>query len=72
MKFLTNQRSLYNLLNNEKPDLTPRRLLCVVVVTTSAWSKGEGMTPAATRPEMCAMSASSTDLVASQIERNLK
>ena len=35
--------------------------LCVVEVTTSAWSKGEGMTSAATRPEMCAMSASSTD-----------
>ena len=34
--------------------------LCVVEVTTSAWSKGEGMTSAATRPEMCAMSASST------------
>ena len=33
----------------------------MVEVTTSAWSKGEGMTSAATRPEMCAMSASSTD-----------
>ena len=46
--------------------------MCVVVVTTSAWSKGEGITPAATRPEMCAMSASNTDFVASQMERNLK
>mmetsp|Transcript_17496 Transcript_17496/g.43177 ORF Transcript_17496/g.43177 Transcript_17496/m.43177 type:complete len:254 (-) Transcript_17496:828-1589(-) len=36
----------------------PRRDLCVVVVTTSAWSNGDGMMPAATRPEMCAMSAS--------------
>mmetsp|Transcript_43101 Transcript_43101/g.105384 ORF Transcript_43101/g.105384 Transcript_43101/m.105384 type:complete len:227 (-) Transcript_43101:762-1442(-) len=35
----------------------PRRDLCVVVVTTSAYSKGLGTTPAATRPEMCAMSA---------------
>ena len=44
----------------------------MVVVTTSAWSKGEGMTPAATSPEMWAMSASSTDRVASQMDRNLK
>ena len=43
----------------------------MVVVTTSAWSKGEGMTPPATSPEMCAMSASNTDLVASQMDRNL-
>mmetsp|Transcript_30507 Transcript_30507/g.87123 ORF Transcript_30507/g.87123 Transcript_30507/m.87123 type:complete len:207 (+) Transcript_30507:417-1037(+) len=35
----------------------PRKDLCVVVVTTSAYSKGDGMTPATTRPEMCAMSA---------------
>ncbi len=34
----------------------PRSDLCVVVVTTSACSNGDGMTPAATRPEMCAMS----------------
>mmetsp|Transcript_23350 Transcript_23350/g.53834 ORF Transcript_23350/g.53834 Transcript_23350/m.53834 type:complete len:220 (+) Transcript_23350:267-926(+) len=36
----------------------PRNALCVVVVTMSAYSKGDGMTPADTRPEMCAMSAS--------------
>mmetsp|Transcript_47037 Transcript_47037/g.147400 ORF Transcript_47037/g.147400 Transcript_47037/m.147400 type:complete len:265 (-) Transcript_47037:765-1559(-) len=36
----------------------PRRDLCVVVVTTSANSKGDGMVPPTTRPEMCAMSAS--------------
>ena len=36
----------------------PRSDLCVVVVTMSANSNGEGTTPAATRPEMCAMSAS--------------
>mmetsp|Transcript_1936 Transcript_1936/g.4493 ORF Transcript_1936/g.4493 Transcript_1936/m.4493 type:complete len:264 (+) Transcript_1936:103-894(+) len=35
----------------------PRRDLWVVVVTTSANSKGSGTTLAATRPEMCAMSA---------------
>ena len=32
--------------------------MCVVVVTMSAYWKGEGIAPAATRPEMCAMSAS--------------
>jgi hypothetical protein len=32
--------------------------LCVVVVTTSAKSKGESSTPAATRPLMWAMSTS--------------
>ena len=37
----------------------PRSDLCVVVVTTSACSKGEGTRPAATRPEMWAMSARS-------------
>ena len=35
----------------------PRSDLCVVVVTTSAYSKGDGITPAATNPLMCAMSA---------------
>ena len=30
-------------------------LLCIVVVTMSVYSKGDGCTPAATRPEMCAM-----------------
>lgn len=38
--------------------LAPRRVLCVVVVTTSAYLKGEGITLAATRPLMWAMSAS--------------
>ena len=33
--------------------------MCVVVVTTSACSNGEGTRPAATSPEMCAMSARS-------------
>ena len=37
--------------------LTPLRLLCVVVVTMSAKSKGEGITPPATKPDMWAMSA---------------
>lgn len=38
--------------------LAPLSDLCVVVVTRSAWSKGEGMAPAATRPLMWAMSDS--------------
>lgn len=36
----------------------PRSDLCVVVVTMSAYSKGDGMTPAATNPLICAISAS--------------
>jgi hypothetical protein len=39
----------------------PRSDLCVVVVTTSACSNGEGTRPAATSPEMCAMSARSLE-----------
>ena len=35
----------------------PRSDLWVVVVTTSAYSKGEGITPAATNPLICAISA---------------
>ncbi len=38
----------------------PRRVLCVVVETTSACGIGEGCTPAAIRPAMCATSAAST------------
>ena len=34
----------------------PRRDLCVVVVTISECSNGEGITPAATIPEICAIS----------------
>lgn len=37
--------------------LAPLRDLCVVDVTRSAYSKGEGIAPAATRPLMWAMSA---------------
>mmetsp|Transcript_53406 Transcript_53406/g.165554 ORF Transcript_53406/g.165554 Transcript_53406/m.165554 type:complete len:218 (-) Transcript_53406:4-657(-) len=40
------------------PPRGPRKLLCVVLVTTSAWGKGEGCTPEATRPLMWAMSTS--------------
>jgi hypothetical protein len=40
------------------PARGPLSDLCVVVVTTSAYSKGESTTPAATRPLMWAMSTS--------------
>ena len=43
-----------------RPPRPPRRVLCVVVVTMSAWGKGLGCTPAATRPAMCAMSTNSS------------
>ena len=39
------------------PDLGPRSVLCVVVVTMSQNSNGLGMTPAATSPLTCAISA---------------
>lgn len=39
------------------PARQPRSVLCVVVDTTWQCSKGEGTTPAATSPLMCAMSA---------------
>lgn len=39
------------------PERGPRRLLCVVDVTTWQCSKGSAASRAATRPEMCAISA---------------
>lgn len=45
--------------------LAPRRVLCVVLVTTSACSKGDGMALAATSPLMWAMSASRYALTSS-------
>ena len=41
--------------------------MCVVVVTTSEYSNGDGIISAATRPEMCAMSASKNAPVESAI-----
>ena len=38
------------------PPLGPRNTLCVVDVTTSAYSIGFGYTPPATKPEKCAIS----------------
>mmetsp|Transcript_26385 Transcript_26385/g.79535 ORF Transcript_26385/g.79535 Transcript_26385/m.79535 type:complete len:242 (+) Transcript_26385:150-875(+) len=51
-------RSVY--LKKIMPARGPRSDLCVVVVTMSQCSKGEGCSPVATRPEMCAMSAMSS------------
>jgi potassium/hydrogen antiporter len=42
------------------PPRGPRSVLCVVVVTMCACGNGEGCTPAATSPAMCAMSAISS------------
>ena len=44
-------------LNQMTTHLGPRRVLCVVVVTMSAYSNGLGIRSAAMRPEMCAISA---------------
>lgn len=52
--FVTPTRHVY--LENMSPDLGPLRLLWVVEVTTWLWGKGSLASPAATRPEMCAMS----------------
>ena len=42
-----------------RPPRGPRSVLCVVVVTMSAWPNGVGWSPAATRPAMWAMSTMS-------------
>ena len=39
-----------------RPPRGPRKVLCVVVVVTCACGIGEGCSPAATRPAMCAIS----------------
>ena len=52
------------------PPRGPRSVLCVVVVTMSASGTGEGCTPAATRPAMCAMSTISAAPTLSAISRN--
>mmetsp|Transcript_37835 Transcript_37835/g.75401 ORF Transcript_37835/g.75401 Transcript_37835/m.75401 type:complete len:254 (-) Transcript_37835:632-1393(-) len=52
------------------PALGPRRDLCVVVVTTSQCSKGDGCKPVATRPLMWAMSAIKYAPTSSAISRN--
>ena len=44
-------------LQRTRPPRGPRSVLCVVVVTKSAWGMGEGWSPQTTRPAMCAMSA---------------
>ena len=51
------------------PPRGPRRVLWVVVVTTSEWGTGDGCTPAATRPAKWAMSVISSAPTSSQISR---
>ena len=50
-----------------KPLRGPRRVLCVVVVTKSAYGTGLGWQPAATSPAMCAMSTISSAPTSSAI-----
>ncbi len=47
----------------------PRRVLWVVVVTTSEWGTGDGCTPAATSPAKWAMSVISRAPTSSAISR---
>ncbi len=53
-----------------RPPLGPRSDLWVVVVTMWAWGKGDGCSPAATNPAMCAMSAMRIAPTSSAISRN--
>eukprot|EP00438_Fugacium_kawagutii_P014154 Skav213267 [mRNA] locus=scaffold2944:18558:18797:- [translate_table: standard] len=53
------------------PARGPRKDLWVVVVTTSQCWKGDGCSPVATKPEMCAMSAIKIAPTSSAISRNL-
>ena len=48
----------------------PRRVLCVVVVITSAWPTGLGCAPPAISPAMCAMSATSSAPTSAAISAN--
>mmetsp|Transcript_23502 Transcript_23502/g.65093 ORF Transcript_23502/g.65093 Transcript_23502/m.65093 type:complete len:242 (-) Transcript_23502:1727-2452(-) len=66
---MSGMRSVY--LKKIMPERGPRSDLCVVVVTMSQNSKGEGCCPVATSPEMCAMSAMSNAPISSAISRNL-
>ena len=48
----------------------PRRVLCVVVVITSACPTGDGCAPPAIRPAMCAMSATRIAPISRAISAN--
>ena len=52
-----------------KPARGPASVLCVVEVTMSACGTGEGCTPAATRPAMCAMSTMNSAPTSSAMAR---
>ncbi len=53
-----------------KPPRGPRSVLCVVEVTKSASGTGEGCSPTATSPAMCAISTMSVAPISSAISRN--
>ena len=57
---------------NIRPERGPRNVLCVVVVITSAYSNGLGMTLPATKPLMWAISANNVALTSSQTWRRYK
>src|SRR3989344_4838243 len=52
--FLYNSR--LSTLENIRALLGPRKVLCVVVVTTSAYGNGDGSAPPATSPAVCDIS----------------
>ena len=51
--------------------LGPLRVLCVVVVMTSAYGTGDGYTPEATNPAICAISTTRYAPTSSAISLNL-
>ena len=52
------------------PPRGPRKVLCVVVVTISAYGTGFGCKPAATRPAICAISTINLAPTSSAISLN--
>ena len=61
---------LYSSLHKIIPPRGPRNVLCVVVVTKSAYSTGFGCKPAATNPAICAMSTINLAFTSSAISLN--
>ena len=53
-----------------RPERGPRSVLCVVVVTMSECGTGDGCTPPATSPAMCAMSVRKNAPISSAMDRN--
>src|SRR5690606_42036804 len=61
---------LHSFPTRRSSDLGPPNVLCVVVVTTSAYGTGFGCSPAATRPAKWAMSTMSLAPTESAMRRN--